>query len=128
MTLTAQVTCAGDPSGGLLGVTFWDGGDILEETVPVTSDGAAVHKEKLSTVGTHTITAAYNGNANCGASHAETTVVMSEAQVPPTIPDELCWRPQQHSHPHWAQPHQEACWPDRHWHPYWAQPHREYVS
>jgi hypothetical protein len=86
--LTATVTCAGDPSGGL-GVTFFDGGDILD-TVLVTSAGAAAYTANLSTVGTHTITAAYNGNDNCSASSAETTVVMSAAPVPPAPPNGLC--------------------------------------
>ncbi|MFC5956274.1 Ig-like domain-containing protein [Streptomyces pratens] len=87
VTLTTTVTCAGDPSGGL-GMTFFDGGDILD-TVPVTAAGAAVYTAHLSTVGTHTITAAYNGNDNCSASSAEATVVMSAAPVPPP-PNGLC--------------------------------------
>ncbi|MEV6536893.1 Ig-like domain-containing protein [Streptomyces sp. NPDC051639] len=87
VNLTATVTCTGDPSGGL-GMTFFDGGDILD-TVPVTAAGAAVYTAHLSTAGTHTITAAYNGNANCSASNAETTVVMSAAPTPPT-PSGLC--------------------------------------
>ncbi|GAA3482040.1 hypothetical protein GCM10018966_065720 [Streptomyces yanii] len=115
VTLAAKVTCSGDPSSGL-GMTFWDGGDILK-TVPVTPDGAAVYEADLSTVGTHTITAAYNGNANCSASHAETTVEMS-AVVPPTPPDKICW-PHQHSHSQWARPHREFCWPYHHSHPRW---------
>ncbi|WP_084701519.1 Ig-like domain-containing protein [Streptacidiphilus anmyonensis] len=86
--LAATVTCSGDPSGGL-GVTFFDGGDILA-TVPVTAAGAAVYTANLSTVGTHTITAAYNGNDNCSASNAETTVVISAAPVPPAPPNGLC--------------------------------------
>ncbi|MFJ2271956.1 Ig-like domain-containing protein [Streptomyces sp. NPDC087849] len=83
VNLTATVTCAGDPSGGL-GMTFFDGGDILD-TVPVTAAGAAVYTAHLSTVGTHAITAAYNGNDNCSASNAETAVVMSAAPVPPPL-------------------------------------------
>ncbi|WP_326695506.1 Ig-like domain-containing protein [Streptomyces sp. NBC_01766] len=84
VNLTAMVTCPSDPSPGL-GMTFFDGGDILA-TVPVSATGAAVFTASLTTVGTHTITAAYNGNDNCGASHAETTVVMSAAPVTPTQP------------------------------------------
>ncbi|GAX56519.1 hypothetical protein SO3561_08087 [Streptomyces olivochromogenes] len=86
VNLTATVTCAVNPTGGL-GVTFFDGGDILD-TVPVTA-GAAVFTARLSTVGAHTITATYNGNDDCGASHAETTVVISAASVP-TPPNGLC--------------------------------------
>ncbi|MFK0021094.1 Ig-like domain-containing protein [Streptomyces sp. NPDC090798] len=86
VNLTATVTCAVDPTGGL-GVTFFDGGDILD-TVHVTA-GTAAYTAHLSTVGTHTITASYNGNDNCGASHAETTVVVSAAPVP-TPPNGLC--------------------------------------
>jgi hypothetical protein len=86
--LTAMVTCADDPSGGL-GMTFFDGGDILA-TVPVTATGAAAYTANLSTVGTHTITAAYNGNDNCGASNAETTVLISAAPAPPTTPTGFC--------------------------------------
>lgn len=81
VNLTATVTCTGDPSGGL-GMTFFDGGDILD-TVPVTATGTAVYSAHLSTVGSHTITAAYNGNDNCSASNAEATVVISAAPVPP---------------------------------------------
>ena len=51
VTLTAKVTCAGDPSGGL-GMTFWDGGDILD-TVPVTADGAASQGQAVHRRHTH---------------------------------------------------------------------------
>jgi hypothetical protein len=88
--LTATVTCPGDPSGAPLGLTFWDGGDILVESAPVTPDGAATFDATGLTVGTHTITAAYNGNTNCSASSAETMVVVSAAPVPPTPPNGLC--------------------------------------
>jgi hypothetical protein len=84
--LTATVTCAGDPSGGQ-GMTFWDGAVILA-TVPVAPNGQAVYPQApqyyLPSVGTHTITAAYNGNANCSASNVATTVVIFAAPVPPT--------------------------------------------
>jgi Bacterial Ig-like domain (group 3) len=84
VNLTAAVTCADDPSGGL-GMTFFDGGDILA-TVPVAPDGAATYSASLTIVGTHTITAAYNGNDNCGASNDVTTVTVSAAPVTPTNP------------------------------------------
>ncbi|MFJ2418875.1 Ig-like domain-containing protein [Streptomyces brevispora] len=84
VNLTATVSCPGDPSGGL-GMTFFDGGDLLD-TVPVSADGTAAYTAHPTTVGTHTITAAYNGNDNCGASNDETTVVVSAAPVPPTTP------------------------------------------
>ncbi|WP_457462971.1 Ig-like domain-containing protein [Streptomyces sp. TE5632] len=82
--LTATVTCSADPSGGL-GVTFFDGGDILD-TVPVGTDGQAEYTTAFATPGTHTITAAYNGNEDCFASNSETTVAVSTAPVPPTPP------------------------------------------
>jgi hypothetical protein len=88
VALTATVTCPSDPSPGL-GMTFFDGGDILA-TVPVSSAGAAAFTASLTSVGTHTITAAYNGNDNCGASHAETTVEISAAPVVPTQPGGFC--------------------------------------
>ncbi|GAA1246956.1 hypothetical protein GCM10009665_42430 [Kitasatospora nipponensis] len=88
VSLTAMVACTGDPSGGL-GMTFFDSGDVLD-TVPVTAAGAASYTAHLSTVGTHTITAAYNGNDNCSASNSETTVVMAAAPAPPSPPNGLC--------------------------------------
>jgi len=84
VTLTATVTCEDDPTGGL-GVTFFDGGDILN-TVPVSGNGQANYTNGFTTTGTHTITAAYNGNDNCFASSGTTTVVVSAAPGPPTTP------------------------------------------
>lgn len=84
VTLTATVTCDADPSGGL-GVTFFDGGNLLD-TVPVSGSGQAQHRAAFTTTGTHTITAAYNGNDNCFASSNTTTVVVSAAPVPPAPP------------------------------------------
>ncbi|RKN05346.1 Ig-like domain-containing protein [Streptomyces radicis] len=87
--LTATVTCTEDPSGGL-GVTFFDGGDILD-TVPVGTDGVATYTATFTTEGTHTITAAYNGNTECGASNDETTVVVTDPPAPPAPPKpEFC--------------------------------------
>ncbi|MGW7048165.1 Ig-like domain-containing protein [Streptomyces avermitilis] len=83
--LTATVTCSADPSRVLLGLTFFDGGDILGE-VAVDSGGHAHYTAVFSTAGTHTITAAYNGNANCFASSSMTTVQVSAAPVPPAPP------------------------------------------
>lgn len=80
--LSATVTCADDPSGGL-GMTFFDGGDILA-TVPVGPDGQASYTTGFATTGSHTVTAAYNGNDNCFASNDETTVTVSATPVPPT--------------------------------------------
>ncbi|GAA5705657.1 hypothetical protein Save01_06510 [Streptomyces avermitilis] len=85
VTLTATVTCSADPSRVLLGLTFFDGGDILGE-VSVDSSGHAQYTTTFATTGTHTITAAYNGNANCFASNSMTTVQVSAAPVPPTPP------------------------------------------
>lgn len=83
--LTATVTCTGDPSGGL-GMTFFDGSNQLN-TVPVAADGQAIYSTTFSTVGTHTITAAYNGNGTCDASNGTTTVQVTTA---PTQPPGFC--------------------------------------
>ncbi|MFF2848227.1 Ig-like domain-containing protein [Streptomyces sp. NPDC058001] len=88
VSLTATVTCTGDPSGGL-GMTFFDGPDILD-TVPVGANGNAAYTASFSSTGTHTITAAYNGNDNCGASNGTTSVVVSTTPVPPTPPNGYC--------------------------------------
>jgi type V secretory pathway adhesin AidA len=86
VTLTATVTCPEDPSGGL-GVTFFDGGTELMPTVPVNSNGQATLTTSFNTTGTHTITAAYNGNQvgdeGCGASNGTTTVTVDESPTPP---------------------------------------------
>lgn len=87
--LTATVTCTSDPSGGL-GVSFFDGGDLLT-TVPVSATGRARHTVYFTTPGTHTITAAYNGNGACDASSSTTTVAVSTSPVPP--PSGHCSRP-----------------------------------
>lgn len=83
--LTATVVCPGDPSGGL-GMTFFDGGVILA-TVPVAANGQASHVATFATAGTHTITAAYNGNANCFASNTTATVAITAGPYCPWGPD-----------------------------------------
>ncbi|WP_063627907.1 Ig-like domain-containing protein [Actinospica robiniae] len=88
VALTAMVSCTGDLSGGL-GMTFFDGGDELT-TVPVAADGSASYSTSFSTTGTHTITAAYNGNDNCDASNNTTTVQVTEATEPSTPSAGLC--------------------------------------
>ncbi|MBQ0826169.1 Ig-like domain-containing protein [Streptomyces tagetis] len=80
--LAATVDCPADPTGGL-GVTFFDGSDLLD-TVPVNANGQASYTATFTTTGTHTITAAYNGNADCDASNNTTTVQVTAA--PPTPP------------------------------------------
>jgi hypothetical protein len=80
--LTATVTCAVGPSGGL-GVTFFDGATLLD-TVPVAADGTAQLNTTFTAPGTHSITGAYNGNDNCGASSGTTTVQVSAATTPPS--------------------------------------------
>lgn len=82
--LDVTVTCASDPSGGL-GVTFFDGPDLLD-TVPVAANGEAEYTASFATPGTHVITAAYNGNADCDASSGTTTVQVSVPPIPPTEP------------------------------------------
>lgn len=85
VTLSATVTCTADPSGGL-GVTFFDGSDLLA-TVPVSVSGQATFATGFSTTGTHTITAAYNGNGACDASNSTTTVNVSQStSTPGTTP------------------------------------------
>lgn len=79
--LQATVDCPDDPTGGL-GVTFFDGSDLLD-TVDVDAAGQVTYTTTFSTVGTHTITAAYNGNANCDASNSTTTVQVTAAPTPP---------------------------------------------
>jgi hypothetical protein len=84
VVLAATVGCPGFTPGGL-GVTFFDGPDLLD-TVPLNASGQATLTTSFATVGTHTITAAYNGDGNCGASNDTTTVEVSAAPTPPTPP------------------------------------------
>jgi Bacterial Ig-like domain (group 3) len=79
--LSATVTCAGDPSGGL-GMTFFDGSNLLG-TVPVGADGTSTYVTSFGSTGPHTITAAYNGNDNCSASNGTTTLEVTAAPAPP---------------------------------------------
>ncbi|MEV7403397.1 Ig-like domain-containing protein [Streptomyces sp. NPDC091267] len=81
VTLDATVTCSSDPSGGL-GVSFFDGPDLLA-TAPVSADGHSSLTTGFTATGTHTITAAYNGDDGCGASSDTTTVTVSQAPAPP---------------------------------------------
>ncbi|MEU9763749.1 Ig-like domain-containing protein [Streptomyces sp. NPDC047985] len=80
--MTASVTCGSDPSGGL-GLSFFSGGDLLS-TVPVAANGQAVFTTSFAVTGAHTITASYNGNEACDASHSTTTVQVSASPTPPT--------------------------------------------
>ncbi|MGW5498558.1 Ig-like domain-containing protein [Streptomyces olivaceoviridis] len=80
--LAATVSCASNPSGGL-GMSFFDGGDLLT-TVPVGANGQAIYTTSFTTAGTHTITAAYNGNGDCDASNSTTTVQVSSSPSPPS--------------------------------------------
>ncbi|MFB8774878.1 Ig-like domain-containing protein [Streptomyces broussonetiae] len=84
--LTASVSCGSDPGGGL-GVSFFDGGDLLD-TVPV-AGGVAAYSTVFTASGSHTITAAYNGNDACDASSATVTVTVSPAAPPPSTPPSL---------------------------------------
>lgn len=81
VTLDATVTCSSDPSTGL-GVSFFDGTDLLA-TAPVSTDGHSSLTTGFTTAGTHTITASFNGDDGCGASHDTTTVTVSPAPPPP---------------------------------------------
>ncbi|MEU7428336.1 Ig-like domain-containing protein [Streptomyces sp. NPDC040750] len=82
--LAATVSCDSDPSGGL-GMSFFDGGDLLT-TVPVGANGQATYTTSFSTAGTHTITAAYNGNGPCDASSSTTAVQVSAVSPTPPPP------------------------------------------
>lgn len=86
--LTATVTCASDPSGGL-GMTFFDGADLLG-TVPVAVNGQAHYTASFGALGPHTITAAYNGNDSCDASSATAAVSVLASPVTPLAPPGLC--------------------------------------
>lgn len=79
--LTATVTCGANPSGGL-GMTFFDGANLLG-TVPVAADGTVQLNTAFTAPGTHSITGAYNGNDNCGASSGTATVQVSASTTPP---------------------------------------------
>lgn len=84
VTLTVQVSCPTDPSGGL-GVTLFDGSTLLA-TVPVDSTGDGSLSTNFSTTGSHVITAAYNGDSDCAASNSTTTVDVTSAPTPPAPP------------------------------------------
>ncbi|MBC7267523.1 MAG: Ig-like domain repeat protein [Streptomyces sp.] len=81
--LTATVSCGSDPGGGL-GVSFFDGDELLE-TVPV-AGGVAAYWATFATSGSHTVTAAYNGNGACDASHGTVTVQVSPSGSSPSAP------------------------------------------
>ena len=85
VVLTATVTCPGFPPQGGLGVTFWEGSNLLD-TVPVNAGGQASLRTTFTTEAAHEITAAYNGNGNCGASNATTTVRVTSEPDPLTPP------------------------------------------
>jgi len=84
VTLTVQVSCPADPSGGL-GVTLFDGSNLLA-TVPVDSTGAGSLSTNFSATGSHVITAAYNGDSDCAASNNTTTVDVTSSPTPPAPP------------------------------------------
>ncbi|WP_424862746.1 Ig-like domain-containing protein [Streptomyces sp. MMS24-I29] len=86
--LTATVTCDSDPGGGL-GMSFFDGGDLLN-TVPVAANGQAAYTTSFTTAGTHTITAAYNGNGDCDASNSTTAVQVSSSPTSPPSQFPVC--------------------------------------
>jgi hypothetical protein len=86
--LAATVDCPADPTGGL-GVTFFDGGDLLD-TVPVNANGQAGYTATFTAAGSHTVTAAYNGNAQCDASSSTTTVQVTSAPKPPAPTPGFC--------------------------------------
>ncbi|MEU1350490.1 Ig-like domain-containing protein [Streptomyces sp. NPDC005775] len=86
--LTATVDCPADTSGGL-GVTFFDGDDLLG-TVPVNANGQAGQTASFTTAGSHLITAAYNGNTECDASNNTVTVQVTSTPTPPDPTPGFC--------------------------------------
>ena len=70
-------------------MTFFDGGDLLD-TVPVNANGQAGYTATFTTAGSHTVTAAYNGNAQCDASSSTTTVQVTSAPKPPAPTPGFC--------------------------------------
>lgn len=86
--LAATIDCPANVNPSL-GVTFFDD-DTLLDTVPLDDNGLADLTTTFSTVGTHTITAAYNGSAECGASNSTTTVQVTSAPTPPGPPPGFC--------------------------------------
>lgn len=82
VVLDSTVTCNGFTPGGL-GVTFFDGPNLLA-TVPLDNNGNASLTTSFSTAGSHTITAAYSGDDNCGASSNTTTVQVTATPSLPT--------------------------------------------
>jgi hypothetical protein len=81
VVLTATINCPGFPAPGGLGVTFFDGGDLLD-TVEVSNSQASL-TTSFTIVGTHNITAAFNGDANCGASNDTVPLVVTVDPTPP---------------------------------------------
>lgn len=86
--LAATVDCPADPTGGL-GVTFFDGSTELG-TVLVNANGQASYNTTFTTVGSHTVTAAYNGTSECDASNSTTTVQVTSAPTPPNPSPGFC--------------------------------------
>ena len=82
VVLTATVTCPGFPAEGGLGVTFFAGSELLD-TVPLDASGEAELATTFDAPGSYTITAAYNGNSDCGASNDTTIVDVTDAPTPP---------------------------------------------
>ncbi|MEV5575446.1 Ig-like domain repeat protein [Spirillospora sp. NPDC052269] len=84
VTLTAHVTCTGRTPNGA--VTFSDGRRGLGTAT--VRDGVAALTVRTLAVGRHTITAHYNGNADCPPSSGSTTVVIQRAHQPrrPIVP------------------------------------------
>lgn len=72
VTLTAQAssTTTGTPTGS---VAFYDGTNLLA-TVPIVANGSAAYSSSGFSLGTHSITAVYSGNANFTSSTSTATV------------------------------------------------------
>ncbi len=80
MTFTATVTASSTPSGS---VTFYDGTTALATTA-LNSSGVAVYSTSSLSVGSHSITAAYAGNATL-ASSTSTAVSVAVTVTAPVL-------------------------------------------
>ena len=79
-TLTATVTCSGFTPTGT--INFFDGGNPLGNSLvtagPGPNQGNGVISPSSLSVGSHSITATYNGDSNCGASTSPLTQTVNQ--------------------------------------------------
>jgi len=80
MTATVSGVSASTPTGN---VNFIDGTTVIA-TLPLNALGVAVYVNSSLTAGTHTITAAYQGDANYGGSTSTQIITETISQTPTT--------------------------------------------